>query len=171
MELTPKKSAEWLDCFEPVLEVLEVWLQMMAPSLGIAEVRTFEVHLNLVGGNCILATMVYNSDMLKSPLSVVVSLLSCWMGQGGSTGERLEMVPAKAGNYTLVVVVVVVEEINSWVAQIECRCLADFPQYYLMLPDCPLGIVMSQTAHPLEQYWFSSVEIRSSTSYVNKRWW
>jgi hypothetical protein len=39
------------------------------------------------------------------------------MGYGGRTGERLEMEAAKAGNYTPVV-----EEIDLWVAQIECLC-------------------------------------------------
>jgi len=91
------------------------------------------------------------------------------MVQGGRTGERLEMVPPKAGNYTLVVVVV--DEIDSRVARIECLYSVYFPHYYRMLPHCPLGVVVSQTVHLLEPYWLSSVEIRSSTSYVNKRWW
>jgi len=34
------------------------------------------------------------------------------MGHGGRTGERLEMVAAKADNFTLVVV----DEIDSWVS-------------------------------------------------------
>jgi len=90
------------------------------------------------------------------------------MVQGGRTGERLEMVPAKAGNYTLMVVV---DEIDSRVAQIVCLCLVYFPHYYRMLPHCPLGVVVSQTALRLEPYWLSLAEIRSSTSYVNTRWW
>jgi hypothetical protein len=81
--------------------------------------------------------------------------------------ERLEMVPAKAGNYTLVVV----DEIDSWVVQMECLCSVYFLHYYLMLPHCPLGGVVGQPAHALEPYWFASVEIRSWTLYVNKRWW
>jgi hypothetical protein len=87
------------------------------------------------------------------------------MGQGGKTGERLEMEAAKAGNYTPVV-----EEIDSWVARIECLCSVYFQHGYLMLPHCHLGVVVSQTGHPVEPYWLSSVEIHSSTSYVNKRW-
>jgi len=87
------------------------------------------------------------------------------MGQGGKTGERLEMEAAKAGNYTPVV-----EEIDSWVAQIECLCSVYFQHGYLMLPHCHLGAVVSQTGHLVEPYWLSSVEIHSSTSYVNKRW-
>jgi hypothetical protein len=94
------------------------------------------------------------------------------MGQGGRTGERLEMVPAKAGNYILVVVVVVVvvvvDEIDSQVVRIECLCLVYFQHYYLMLPHCPLGIVVSPAANPLEPYWLSSGGIRSSTCDVNK---
>jgi len=44
------------------------------------------------------------------------------MEPGGRTGERLEMVAAKAGNYTLVLVVVVavVDEIDLRIARIEC---------------------------------------------------
>jgi hypothetical protein len=87
------------------------------------------------------------------------------MGHGGRTGERLEMEAAKAGNYTPVV-----EEIDSWVARIECLCSVYFQHGYLMLPHCHLGVVVSQTGHPVEPYWLSSVEIHSSTSYVNKRW-
>jgi len=52
-----------------------------------------------------LATMAHNSDILGLYQSLVVILVSFWMKPGGRTGERLEMVAAKAGNYTLVVVV------------------------------------------------------------------
>ena len=71
------------------------------------------------------------------------------MEPGGRTGERLEMVAAKAGNYTLVVVVVVVvvvdvvDEIDSRVARIECLCSVYFQHYFLMLSHCHLGIVVS----------------------------
>jgi len=85
------------------------------------------------------------------------------MGHGGGTGERLEMVAAKAGNYTPVE-----DQFDFWAARIECLCLVYFRHYYLMLPHCHLGIVVSQSAHPVEPYWLSSAEIRSSTSYVNK---
>jgi hypothetical protein len=91
------------------------------------------------------------------------------MGQGVSTGERLEMVPAKAGNYTLLVVVV--DDIHLWVTRIEFLCLVYFPHHYLMLPQCPQGVVRMQTTNPLEPYWLSSVEILSSTFYVNPRCW
>jgi hypothetical protein len=50
------------------------------------------------------------------------------MGHGSRTGERLEMVAAKAGNYTPVV-----EEIDLWVARIEYLCLVYFQHYYWML--------------------------------------
>ena len=86
------------------------------------------------------------------------------MGEGGRTGERLDMEAAKVGNYTLVV-----EEIESWVARIECLCSVYFQHYHLMLPHCHLSVVLRQTGHPVEPYWLSSVEIRSSTSYVNTR--
>jgi len=88
------------------------------------------------------------------------------MGPGGRTGERLEMVPAMVGNYTQVV-----DEINSGVAQIDCLSSVYFLHYYLMLPHCSLGFIVSQTAHTLEPYCLSLVEIRSSTSYVNSSWW
>jgi len=91
------------------------------------------------------------------------------MEPGGRTGERLEMVAAKAGNYTLVLVVVV-DEIDSRIARIECLSLVYFQHDSLTLPHCLLGIVVSQTAHWLEPYWLSSAEIHLSTSYVNKRW-
>jgi len=89
------------------------------------------------------------------------------MGHVGRTEERLKMVPAKVGNYTLVVV----DDIDSQVARIQCLRSVHFPHHHLMLPHCPLGVVVSQTANPLEPYWLSLVEIRSSTSYVNNRWW
>jgi hypothetical protein len=44
--------------------------------------------------------MAHNSDILGSPQSVVVGLVSCWMEPGGRTGERLEKKAVKAGNYT-----------------------------------------------------------------------
>jgi len=87
------------------------------------------------------------------------------MGHGGRTGEHLEMVAAKAGNYTLVV-----EEIDLWVARIECLCSVYIQHHHLMLPHSHLGVVVSQTGHPVEPYWLSSVEIRSFTSYVNNSW-
>jgi hypothetical protein len=59
------------------------------------------------------------------------------MGHGGRTGERLEMEATRVGNYTPVV-----EEIDSWVAQIECLCSVYFHHYYLMLPHCHLGVVV-----------------------------
>jgi hypothetical protein len=95
------------------------------------------------------------------------------MEPGGRTGERLEMVAAKAGNYTLVVVVVVVvvvDENDLRIARIECLCSVHFQHDDLTLPHCLLGVVGSQTAHWLEPYWLSLAEIHSSTSYVNKRW-
>jgi hypothetical protein len=72
------------------------------------------------------------------------------------------MAAAKAGNYTLVDV-----EFDLAVARIECLCLVYFQHYCQMLPHCLLGVVVSQTGHQVEPYWLSSVEIRSSTSYVN----
>jgi len=83
------------------------------------------------------------------------------MGYDGRTGERLQMEAAKAGNYTPVV-----EEIDSWIARSDCLCSVYFP--HLMLPHCHLGVVVIQTGHPVEPYWLSSAEIRSSTLYVNK---
>ena len=88
------------------------------------------------------------------------------MWLGGRTGERREIKAVKAGNYTPMV-----EEIDLWVAQIECVCSVYFQHYNLMLPHCHLGIVVvCQTGHPVEPYWLSSVEIHSSTLYANKRW-
>jgi hypothetical protein len=89
------------------------------------------------------------------------------MEPGGRTGECLEMVAAKVGNYALEVVV---DEIDSQVAKIEYLCLVYFQHYCQMIPHCHLGVVVSQTAHWLEPNWLSSAEIRSSTSYVNQRW-
>jgi len=85
------------------------------------------------------------------------------MGHGGGTGERLQMVAARAGNNTPVE-----DEFDLWAAQIECLCSVYFQHYSLMLPYCHLGVVVSQTAHLVEPNWLSSAEIRSSTSYVNK---
>ena len=85
------------------------------------------------------------------------------MGHSGRTGERLEMVAARAGNYTLVE-----DEFNLVAARFEYLCSVYFQHYYLILPHFHLGVVLSQTAHPLEPYWLSAVEIRLLTSYVNK---
>jgi hypothetical protein len=71
---------------------------------------------------------------------------------------------ARAGNYTPVE-----DEFDSAVARIECLCSVYFQHNCPMLPHWLLGIVVSQTGHPVVPYWLSSVEIRSSTSYVNKR--
>ena len=77
------------------------------------------------------------------------------MGHRERTGERLETVAAKAGNY-----IPVEDEFDLWVARIECLCLV----YYLMLPDCHLCVVVSERAHWVEPYCSSSAEICSSTS-------
>jgi hypothetical protein len=66
------------------------------------------------------------------------------MGQGEKTGERLEMVAPKAGNNTPVE-----DEFDLVVAQIECLCSVYFPNYCQMIPHCLLGVVVSQTAHPM----------------------
>jgi hypothetical protein len=71
------------------------------------------------------------------------------------------MEAAKAGNYTPVG-----EKIDWCIAHIECLCSVYFP--HLMPPHCHLGVVVSQTGHPVEPYWLPLVEIRSSTSYVNQ---
>jgi hypothetical protein len=73
------------------------------------------------------------------------------------------MVAARVGNYTPVE-----DEYDLWLAQIECLCWVHFQHDYLMLPHCHLGVVMKHTAHLQEPYWMYSVEIHSSTSYVNK---
>ena len=104
-------------------------LEITVHVLSIAGGGTFEVHDILLGRNHMLATMAHNSDTLGSHRSLVVSLVSCLMGPGGGTGERLEMVAGKAGNYTIVVV----NEIDSWVARMECLCSAYLQYYYLML--------------------------------------
>jgi len=163
-----KRSAGCLDCFQAVLEAHEVLLEMTAHVLWIAEGGTFEVHHIFLDGNHMLATMAHNSDILGSHQSLVVSLVSCWMQPGVGTGVCLEMVAAKADNYTLVVGV---EEIDSRVARIECLCLVDFHHYHLMLPHCHLGAVVSQTANWLEPYWLSLAQIHLSTSYMKKRLW
>ena len=62
----------------------------------------------------------------------------------------------------------VVDEIDYWVARIACLCCVYFQDYYLMLTHCYLGVVVSQTAHLLVPYWFSSAEMHSSTLYVNQ---
>jgi len=82
----------------------------------------------------------------------------------GAPGNR----GGKAGNYTLVVAVV--DEVDSRVARIGCPCSVYFQHYYMMLPHCHLGVVVSQTAHLLKPYWLSPAQIHSSTSDVNKRW-
>jgi hypothetical protein len=86
------------------------------------------------------------------------------MEPAGRTAERLEMVAAKAGNYTLVVV----DEIDLQVVQIDFLCSVYFQCYYLMLSHCYLGVVVSQTAHLLQPYWLSLPENSSSSSYVNE---
>jgi hypothetical protein len=47
---------------------------------------------------------------------------------------------------------VVVDDIDSWVAQIECLWLVYFQHYYLMLAHCHLRIVLNKTGHQLEKY-------------------
>ena len=68
------------------------------------------------------------------------------MGHGGKTGECLEKVAPKAGNYNPLV-----DEFELWVARIGSLCSVYFQHHYLMLPHCHLGVVVSQTAHRLEQ--------------------
>jgi hypothetical protein len=85
------------------------------------------------------------------------------MGHGGRTGERLEMVAARAGNYTPVV-----EEFDLWVTRMECLYLVYFHHHYRILPHDHLGIAVGQTAHPVELYWLTAAEIYWSTLYVNK---
>jgi hypothetical protein len=94
-----------------------------------------------------------------------VSLVSCSMGHGGRTGERLEMEAEKAGNNTPVVA-----EIELLVARIEFLCSVYFVLSCLILPHCHLGVVVSQSGYLMEPCWLSLVEIYLSTSYVNKRW-
>jgi len=86
------------------------------------------------------------------------------METGGRTRERLEMVAPKVDNYTMVIV----DEVDSPVAQIDWLCLVYFQHYHLMLPQFHLGVVVSPTAHPLEPHWLPSAENQSSTSDVNK---
>jgi hypothetical protein len=155
-------SVEWLDCFEAVLEALKLHLEMMVHVLWIAEERTFEVHHNLLGGNHMLDTMPNNSNILWLHQYLVVSLVSYWMGHGGRTGERVEMLAARVGNYTPVE-----DEFDMWITQIECLSSEYFQHDYLILPPCPLRIVVSNTCNSVELGWLSSAEIHSSTLYMN----
>jgi len=95
-------SAGWLVRFQTVLAAFEMCLEMTAPVMWIAKGGTFAIHHNLLEGSRILAMLAYHSDILGLHQSLVVSSLSCWMGQNGRTGEHLELLSAKAGNYTLV---------------------------------------------------------------------
>jgi hypothetical protein len=111
-------SADWLESFQQVLAACEVSLEMMAHVLWIADEGTFVVHHILIGGNHIHATMAQNLDVHAfHQRSFVAIFVACRMGQSGRTGERREMVGAKAGNYTPVV-----EEIDLWVTRFECLC-------------------------------------------------
>jgi len=47
------------------------------------------------------ATMAHTPDILGLHQFLVVSLVTCWTGHGGTTGERMEMLAAKVGNYTM----------------------------------------------------------------------
>jgi len=86
------------------------------------------------------------------------------MGRGGRTGERLEMVPGEVGNYTLVVV----DEIGSWVARIECLCLGVLPSILSADPTLSSGRCCEPNRLPPGAIWLSSVEIHLSTWHVNK---
>jgi len=138
--------ADWLDWLLPVLEADEVRLDMTAPVQWIAEGGTFEVHHNHLGGSRMVAMMAHNSDIIGlHHQSLVASLVSCGMGEGGKTGECLDMVAAKAGNYTLVV-----DEINLGVAQIACLCSVYFQHYCLMLPQWSSGCCCEPDSRPTE---------------------
>jgi hypothetical protein len=167
IEQSWKRSTDWLECFQPVLEAHKVRLEMMTPVLWIAKGGTFEVHHILLVRSRILVTMAHNSHILGLYYqSLDVSLGSCWLGQGGTTRERLEIVAAKSGNNSLVG-----KEINLWVTRIQCLCSVYFQHYYLMLPHCRFDIVVSQRDQLVEPYRLSSVGTSSLTLYVNKRWW
>lgn len=58
--------------------------------------------------------------------------------------------------------------VGAWV---ECLFLVYFEMWYPLQSHCHLFIVVSQTATLSKPNCFSSVEIRSSRSYVHKRWW
>jgi hypothetical protein len=60
------------------------------------------------------------------------------MGHGDRTGEWLEMVAVKGGNYTLVE-----DGFDIYAAQTECLYLVYFQYYNPMLLLCHLGIVVS----------------------------
>jgi hypothetical protein len=84
--------------FEGVLVPLMVRLEITAHVLGIAEGGTYEVTHNLRGGNDMVSTMAHYADICGLPQCLIVSLVSGWMGHGGTTGECLRMVTARAGN-------------------------------------------------------------------------
>ena len=67
-----------MDCFQPVLDALEVLLEMKAPVQRIADGGTFEVHHSYLGGSRILAMMAHNCNILglHHP-RLVASLVSC----------------------------------------------------------------------------------------------
>jgi len=92
-----------------------VHLEMKGPALWIAEGGTFEVHHNFLRGNSILATIGHNSNIIGLQQSVVVILVSWRIEQSVTTGERPEMVAAKAGNFSPLV-----DEVELWVTQIGC---------------------------------------------------
>jgi hypothetical protein len=78
MEWSWKVLADLLECFQPLLEVLEVRLEMTSRVPGIPEGGTFEVHRLLLGRSCILATMAHNWDILGlRQQSTVSSLVAC----------------------------------------------------------------------------------------------
>jgi hypothetical protein len=78
MEWSWKVLADLLERSQPLLEVLEVRLEMTSPVPGIPEWGTFEVHRLLLGRSCILAMMAHNWDILGlRHQSTVSSLVSC----------------------------------------------------------------------------------------------
>ena len=76
-------------------------LEMMALVLMTGEGGTFETHHNRLGRGHILATVAHNMGILNLRCWLVVNCVSCSMGTGDKTAERLEMAALKQCNHTL----------------------------------------------------------------------
>jgi hypothetical protein len=86
------------------------------------------------------------------------------METGDTTAEHMEMAAVKDGNCTLAA-----DDFDSCVSQIDCLCEWHVVNIYQVILNCHHHVVARQIGHQVEPYSLSSVDIFSSTCFVNQR--
>jgi len=110
------------------LDVVPMYVEMMAIVHRICGGGTFETEQNHLRGGHILAMVAHHLDILAMHWWLIPNCMSCGMESADKPAEHLDTFAVKVGNHTHVAV-----DIDWVVSQINCLCQWQFVNCFPMI--------------------------------------